>query len=111
MPAYTVAEEAQSMALESAETRVQPMLAEMRQLFAAHDRKLDQEFAERDRKFDEHFAELGRKVDERGRDLDSFKEVVGAKLDAMRRELRLVWGVLSILVTLLIVVFGFVFRA
>ena len=93
------------MAVESAATQAQTTLVEIRQLFAERDRIL----AERLRRFDEKFAKLSRKVDEQGRNLDSFKEVVGTKLDALKRELRLVWGALSILVTLPIVVFGFVF--
>ena len=87
MAAYTAVEEAQSMALESAATQVQPMLAEMRQLFAERDRKLD----------------------DLSRNLDTFKQVVDTKLDALKRELRLVWGALGVLITLLIAVFGFVF--
>ncbi len=87
MAAHTVVEEAQSMALESAATQVQPMLAEMRQLFAERDRKLD----------------------DLSRNLDTFKQVVDTKLDALKRELRLVWGALGVLITLLIAVFGFVF--
>ena len=60
--------------------------------------------------FERHPAEVmerevaGRVV----RDVD-IRETVGVKLDALRGEIRLVWGVLGVLVTVLIAVFGFLF--
>ena len=38
---------------------------------------------------------------------DVERETVGVKLDALRAEIRPVWGALGVLVTLLIAVFGF----
>lgn len=40
------------------------------------------------------------------RDLD-IRETVGVKLDALRAEIRPVWGALGVLVTVLIAVLGF----
>lgn len=42
------------------------------------------------------------------RDVD-IRETVGVKLDALRAELRLIWGALGVLATVLIAVFGFLF--
>ena len=42
-------------------------------------------------------------------EVSGLKEVSGAQMGAVRRELRLVWGALGILVTVLLAVFGFLF--
>ena len=129
--AYTVVEEAQSMVLENATTQLQPMLVEMRQLFAERDQRfdrMDERFDRMDERFDrmdERLDGMDRKIDalaeaavERDRaiaelagELRTFKEVVATRLDAQQRELRLIWGALGVLITMLIAVFGFVFAA
>ena len=103
---------------------------------AEHDRKLDalaEAGAERDRKLDalaEAGAERDRKIDalaeagvERDRKIEAIasdvkviatemsglKEIMLARTDALGRELRLLWGALGLLVTVLIAVFGFLF--
>ena len=65
------------------------------------DRKLDalaEAGAERDRKLDAIVAEI------RG-----LKEVIAVRVDAQDREMRLIWGALGVLLTVLTVVFGFLF--
>ena len=68
---------------------------------AEYGRKLDalaEAGAERDRKLDAIVAEI------RG-----LKEVIAVRVDAQDREMRLIWGALGVLLTVLTVVFGFLF--
>ena len=99
--AYTADEQAESMVSERVAVQVQPILADIRHQFAEHGRKLDalaEGAVERDRKLDAIVAEI------RG-----LKEVIGVRVDAQKRESRLIWGALGVLLTVLTVVFGFLF--
>ena len=79
------------------------------------DRKLDASAAgavERDRKLDalaEGAVEFDRKLDAIVAEIRGLKEVIGIRADAQKRELRLIWGALGVLLTVLTVVFGFLF--
>ena len=60
----------------------------------------------------ERIAEQGRKLDalaEAGAARDRKIEALTARTDGLRTELRLVWGSLGLLVTVLLAVFGFLF--
>ncbi len=68
--------------------------------------------AERDRKLDalaEGAVERDRKLDTIVAEIRGLKEVIGVRADAQKRELRLIWGALGVLLTVLTVVFGFLF--
>ena len=126
MVAYNAEAETQSMVTEAVGAQVQPILVEMRQLFAEQGERisgLEGAVAERGRQI----AALQDAVAEQGHQIASLTAVVTGhdeklnvlvelvtrhdeKLDALRRELRLIWGALGVLVTLLTVVFGFLFR-
>ena len=79
------------------------------------DRKLDALAAgaiERDRKLDalaEGAVEFDRKLDAIVAEIRGLKEVIGVRADAQKRESRLIWGALGVLLTVLTVVFGFLF--
>ena len=113
--AYTGTEETKSMVSASVAAQVQPILVEMRQFFreqgqvlAEHGRVL----AEHSRVLAEHsrvLAEQGRRLESLGADVQGLKETVDVKLDALKTEIRLIWGALGVLVTVLIAVFGFLF--
>ena len=99
--AYTADEQAESMVSERVAVQVQPILADIRHQFAEHGRKLDalaEGAVERDRKLDAIAAEI-----------QGLKEVIGVRVDAQEREMRLIWGALGVLLTVLTVVFGFLF--
>ena len=87
--AYTAEKGMQSMVSAEVATAVQPILLEMRQLFAAQ----EQRFAAQEQRF---AAEI-RKTN----------ELVAVKLDAIRRELRLIWGALGVLLTMWLAVLGY----
>ena len=101
MVAYTASEETQSMVSESVVAHVQPMLMEMRQLF----RENRQALAENR----QALAAQERRLDSLAADVRGLKEIVNVKTDALKVEIRLVWGALGVLVTVLIAVFGFWF--
>lgn len=106
--AYTGTEETKSMVSESVAAQVQPILVEMRQFF----REQGQVLAEHGRVLAEHsrvLAEQGRRLESLGADVQGLKETVDVKLDALKTEIRLIWGALGVLVTVLIAVFGFLF--
>ncbi len=89
------------MVSERVAVQVQPILADIRHQFAEHGRKLDalaEGAVERDRKLDAIAAEI-----------QGLKEVIGVRVDAQEREMRLIWGALGVLLTVLTVVFGFLF--
>ncbi len=68
--------------------------------------------AEHSRETAERFAEHGRKLDalaEAGAERDRKLEFLAVRTDALRTEIRLVWGALGILVTVLLAVFGLLF--
>ena len=79
------------------------------------DRKLDalaEGAVERDRKLDalaEGAVERDRKLDAIAAEIQGLKEVIGVRVDAQEREMRLIWGALGVLLTVLTVVFGFLF--
>ena len=79
------------------------------------DRKLDalaEAGTERDRKLDllaEAGAERDRKLDAIVAEIRGLKEVIAIRVDAQDREMRLIWGALGVLLTVLTVVFGFLF--
>ena len=120
--AYTGTEETKFMVSESVAAQVQPILVEMRQLFreqgqvlTEHSRVLAEHsrvLAEHSRVLAEHgrvLAEQGQRLESLGADVQGLKETVDVKLDALKTEIRLIWGALGVLVTVLIVVFGFLF--
>ena len=79
------------------------------------DRKLDalaEDALGRDRKLDalaEGAVEFDRKLDAIVAEIRGLKEVIGVRVDAQEREMRLIWGALGVLLTVLTVVFGFLF--
>ena len=103
------------MVSESVAVQVQPILANIRHQFAEHGRKLDalaEGAVERDRKLDalaEGAVERDRKLDAIAAEIQGLKEVIGVRVDAQEREMRLIWGALGVLLTVLTVVFGFLF--
>ena len=113
--AYTADEQAESMVSESVAVQVQPILADIRHQFAERDWKLDalaEAGTERDRKLDalaEAGAERDRKLDAIVAEIRGLKEVIAVRVDAQDREMRLIWGALGVLLTVLTVVFGFLF--
>ena len=113
--AYTGTEETKFMVSESVAAQVQPILVEMRQLFREQGQVLTEHsrvLAEHSRVLAEHgrvLAEQGQRLESLGADVQGLKETVDVKLDALKTEIRLIWGALGVLVTVLIVVFGFLF--
>ncbi len=108
MVAYTAEEQVQSMVSQGVAAQVQPILVEMRQLFVERDRKLDtltEIVVRQGHKLDEH----DRKLDALVADVQGVKDVVGVRFDALKRELRLIWGALGVLLTVLTVVFSLLF--
>ena len=113
MVAYTGEEGTQSMVSEAVATQVQPILVEMRQMFAVQ----EQRFAALERRFDaleQRFDAQERRFDAQERKLDALtaevqrvNEVVDVKLDGIRREMRLIWGALGISLTVWLVVLGY----
>ena len=104
--AYTADEGTQSMVSEAVATQVQPMLVEMRQLFAEQQQwftELERRLAEQERRS----AEQGHKLDALAADVQRGNEVVGVKMDGLKRELRLIWGALGISLTVWLVVLGY----
>lgn len=97
--AYTADQSVHTMISGTIALHTQPILVEIRRLAAEQERR---------------FTEQRRQIAEQGRQIAALAEVVArhdAKLDALRRELRLVWGAMGVLITLLTVVFGFLFRS
>ncbi len=79
---------------------------------AEHSRKLDaltEAGIVRDRKVEVLAVEVSGLKAVLGVEVSGLKEVSGAQMGAVRRELRLVWGALGILVTVLLAVFGVLF--
>ena len=79
---------------------------------AEHSRETAERLAEHSRETAERFAEHGRKLDalaEAGAERDRKLEFLAVRTDALRTEIRLVWGALGILVTVLLAVFGLLF--
>ena len=111
--AYTAEEGTKSMVSEAVAIQVQPILVEMRQMFAVQ----EQRFAALEQRFDaleQRFDALERRFDAQERKLDALTaevqrvdEVVGVKLDGIRREMRLIWGALGISLTVWLVVLGY----
>ena len=97
MAAYTAAEGAESMASESAAAQIHPVLLEIRQLA----RRMDERFTVVEQKLDALTAHVA--------DHDKRLDVLAARMDALKTEMRLMWGALGILTTVLIAVFGFLF--
>ena len=124
MVAYNAEEGTQSMVSEAVATQVQPILVEMRQMFAAQERRFAAGTAVRLERFDaleqrfdaleQRFDALERRFDAQERKLDALtaevqrlNEVVDIKLDGIRREMRLIWGALGISLTVWLVVLGY----
>ena len=127
MVAYTAEEGTQSMVSEAVATQVQPILVEMRQMFAAQEQRfaalerrfdaLEQRFDALEQRFDaleQRFDALEQRFDAQERKLDALtaevqrvNEVVDVKLDGIRREIRLIWGALGISLTVWLVVLGY----
>ena len=94
--AYTAEKGMQSIVSTAVATQVQPVLVEMRQLFAAQEQRfaaLEQRFVAQEQRF---VAEI-----------QKTNEVVAAKLDGIRRELRLIWGALGVSMTMWLAVLGY----
>ena len=110
--AYNAEVEVRSMA---AENLVAQLGAEMRVGFLEVKqlcRENADRLAEHSRETAERFAEHGRKLDalaEAGAERDRKLEFLAVRTDALRTEIRLVWGALGILVTVLLAVFGLLF--
>ena len=106
MVAYNAEEGTQSMVSEAVATQVQPILVEMRQMFAVQ----EQRFAALERRFDaleQRFDAQERKLDALTAEVQRVDEVVGVRLDGLRREMRLIWGALGISLTVWLVVLGY----
>ena len=94
-------------------TQVQPILVEMRQMFAAQERRFDaleRRFDTLEQRFDaleQRFDAQERKLDALTAEVQRVDEVVGVKLDGIRREMRLIWGALGISLTVWLVVLGY----
>ena len=94
------------MVSEAVATQVQPILVEMRQMFAVQ----EQRFAALERRFDaleRRFDAQERKLDALTAEVQRVDEVVGVRLDGLRREMRLIWGALGISLTVWLVVLGY----
>ena len=89
--AYTATRETESMVAESVAAQVQPLAVEMRQLF----REQGQAIAKQERRLDSLEA-----------DVRGLKETVSVKMDALKVEMRLMWGALGVLVTVQIAILG-----
>ena len=106
--AYNAEAEIRSMA---AENLVAQFRAEMRVGFLEI-KQLCNENAERLAEHGRTLAEHGKKLDalaEAGADRDRKLEFLAVRTDALRTEIRLVWGALGILATVLLAVFGLLF--
>ena len=113
------------MVSEAVATQVQPILVEMRQMFAAQERRftalrmfaagtrfdaLEQRFDALEQRFDaleQRFDAQERKLDALTAEVQRVNEVVGVRLDGLRREMRLIWGALGISLTVWLVVLGY----
>ena len=113
MVAYNAEEGTQSMVSEAVATQVQPILVEMRQMFAVQERRFDaleQRFDAQEQRFDaleRRFDAQERKLDALTAEVQRVNEVVGVRLDGLRREMRLIWGALGISLTVWLVVLGY----
>ena len=87
------------MVSEAVATQVQLILVEMRQMFAVQ----EQRFAALERRFDAQ----ERKLDALTAEVQRVDEVVGVRLDGLRREMRLIWGALGISLTVWLMVLGY----
>ena len=111
--AYTAEEGMESMVSVAVANQVQPILVEMRQLFAVQERRLDvleQRLDVLERRLDvleRGVAECDRKLDAVAAEDQKTNEVLAVKLDALRRELRLIWGALGISLTVWLAVLGY----
>lgn len=85
--AYTADQRIRTMVSEAVAPQLQPFLVEMRQLFADHERRINDRFAEQDRKLD----------------------VLTARVDGLKVLVHITLGALALLVTALIAVFGLLF--
>ena len=106
MVAYNAEEGTQSMVSEAVATQVQPILVEMRQMFAVQEQRcaaLEQRFDALEQRFDAQ----ERKLDALTAEVQRVNEVVDVKLDGIRREMRLIWGALGISLTVWLVVLGY----
>ena len=104
--AYTAEEGMQSMVSVAVANQVQPILVEMRQLFAVQERRLDV-LEQRLDVLERGVAECDRKLDAVATENQKTNEVLAVKLDALRRELRLIWGALGISLTVWLAVLGY----
>ncbi len=129
MVAYTADRRTQTMTSETVATQLQPFVVEMRQLFAAQERRFIERFDEQDRKLDA----LAGRVDALAGRMDALTsrvdvltsrvDVLTSRVDALTTGLdvltvrvdglkvlgQIVLGALALLVTVLIAVFGFLF--
>ena len=106
MVAYNAEEGTQSMVSEAVATQVQPILVEMRQFFAAQERRFDA-LEQRFDALEQRFDAQERRLDALTAEVQRVNEVVDVKLDGIRREMRLIWGALGISLTVWLVVLGY----
>ena len=111
--AYTVEEGMHSAVSAGVATQLQPFLVEMRQLFAAHEERMAA-FERRTDALERRMDALERRMDALERRMDALtaevqktNEVMAVKFDALRRELRLIWGALGVLLTMWLAVLGY----
>ena len=79
MAAYTADQHIRTMTAGTVATQLQPFLGEMRQMFAAHERRIDERFVALERRMDRRFDGRDRRFDEQGCKLDA----IGARLDEL----------------------------
>lgn len=105
MVAYTADQRIRTMTAATVATGLQPFLGEMRQMFAAHERRIDERFVALERRMDKRFAEQDRKLEA----LTARVDVLTARVDALKALFHIVLGALALLVTALIAAFGHLF--
>ena len=120
--AYTADRRTQTMTSETVATQLQPFVVEMRQLFAAQERRFIERFDEQDRKLDalagrvdaltSRVDALTTRVDALTTRVDALTtglDVLTVRVDGLKVLGQIVLGALALLVTVLIAVFGFLF--
>ena len=103
--AYTADQRIHLMIAANVATQLQPLLAEMRELFATHERRVQEQFDQQERRVQEQFDQQERRFAEQDRKLD----VLTARVEGLKVLVHVVLGALALLVTALIAVFGLLF--
>lgn len=118
--AYTADQSMQSAVSAGVTTELQPFLLEVRQFVAESQRwraeserwraESERRLAESERRLEAlegQIAESNRRWDALAAELTRTNELVAVKLDAIKRELRLIWGALGISLTVWLAVLGY----